>query len=100
VPLSLFSASHCMWNEMQGKLEDGWDCDLCESSFTRLVLMRPGRRRERAHARREERRRRLRGAAHAGSHRGPNPPGAATRPQRFPPQIGFAWRVCVGARGD
>ena len=29
----------------------------------------------------------------------PGPPGALTRPQRFPMQIGFPRRVCMGAHG-
>jgi cohesin complex subunit SA-1/2 len=30
---------------------------------------------------------------------GPGPPGAVKRPWRSPQQIGFAWRVCMGAQG-
>ena len=29
----------------------------------------------------------------------PGPPGAFKRPQRFPQQIDFRWRFCVGAQG-
>ena len=29
----------------------------------------------------------------------PGPPGAVERPLRFPVQIGFVWRLCVGAWG-
>ena len=30
---------------------------------------------------------------------GPGPPGAVKRPQRFPLQIAFAWRFCMGMQG-
>jgi N-acyl-D-aspartate/D-glutamate deacylase len=38
------------------------------------------------------------GFGDAGAH-GPGPPGAAKRPRRFPSQIEFLWRFCVGAQG-
>ena len=29
----------------------------------------------------------------------PGPPAEFARPKRFPEQVGFGWRVCVGAQG-